>query len=249
MCTLTFIPKPRGYLLGMNRDERLTRETAMPAAIVEREGVPAVYPREGATGGTWIAGNAEGMAFALLNQNRTPGTGPKLRSRGHVIPSLIHSAGMREAVQRLEALDMSGMMPFLLTGFFPAEQSIVEWKWDGAFLKFRPWTWRARHWFSSGISDFMAAKVRGEFCQTAWQRRDAGSREWLRRVHASHAPVRGSFSICMHRAEAASVSYTEIGYDGLTLDLRYHAGHPCQALGRFDSEFALNEPRALKRAS
>jgi len=24
MCTLTFIPKPQGYLLGMNRDERLS---------------------------------------------------------------------------------------------------------------------------------------------------------------------------------------------------------------------------------
>ncbi len=31
MCTLTFIPKPQGYLLGMNRDERLTRELALRA--------------------------------------------------------------------------------------------------------------------------------------------------------------------------------------------------------------------------
>ena len=38
MCTLTFIPKPNGYLLGMNRDERLTREAALaPEATTSRQ--------------------------------------------------------------------------------------------------------------------------------------------------------------------------------------------------------------------
>jgi len=46
MCTLTFIPKPNGYLLGMNRDERLTREAALAPEATRVANVSAVYPRE-----------------------------------------------------------------------------------------------------------------------------------------------------------------------------------------------------------
>ena len=61
MCTLTFIPKPQGYLLGMNRDERLTREVALPPVAIRLQ-LPAVYPRESG-GGTWIGSNAAGITF------------------------------------------------------------------------------------------------------------------------------------------------------------------------------------------
>jgi hypothetical protein len=249
MCTLTFIPKPGGYLLGMNRDESVRRELALPPGIVQAEGVAAAYPREGVTGGTWIAVNAVGISMALLNQNRGPNAQPKLRSRGLVIPSLIHSGNMRQTVARLEKTDFTGMMPFLLSAFFPSERTIAEWKWDGSYMQTRPWTWRPRHWFSSGISDSMATQVRGAFCADAWRRRDAGSADWLRKVHASHAPVRGSFSVCVHRPEAASVSYTEIAFDGQQVGLHYRSGQPCQAVGRFDTELTLNNPLSWPVAS
>jgi hypothetical protein len=248
MCTLTFIPKPGGYLIGMNRDENRLRAAALLPFVSDREGLEAVYPREAATGGTWIAANAAGAAIAILNQNRGPEAGDKLRSRGTLIPEVIHAGNMKEVVRAVEKSDHTGMLPFLAAGFFPQQQVIVEWRWDGASLKSRPWTWRRHHWFSSGISDSLAAQVRGAFCQTAWQRRDAGSLDWMRGIHASHTPVRGSFSLCVHRPEAASVSYTEIAYDGRDVRLRYHAGQPCQALGRFDSEHVLPNPRFLAAA-
>ena len=248
MCTVTFVPKPGGYLLGMNRDESRSRERALPPAVVRAGELEAVYPRETSTGGTWIAANAAGAVMAVLNQNRGPAPLSKTRSRGDVIPSLIHMARMAEVARSLDAADFTGMMPFLLAGIFPAEQRVAEWKWDGAALQGRSWNWQPRHWFSSGISDAMAAQVRGAFCESAWRRRDAGSVEWLRRVHVSHAPVQGSFSVCVHRPEAASVSYTEIAFDGRRLDLRYHAGAPCEVLGRFDAEVVLHNPRFLTAA-
>src|SRR5215470_8723981 len=81
MCTLTFIPKPQGYLLGMNRDERLARETALAPEIVNLAGLEIIYPREN-DGGTWIGSNSAGITFALLNQNSGPNTPGKERSRG-----------------------------------------------------------------------------------------------------------------------------------------------------------------------
>jgi hypothetical protein len=248
MCTLTFIPKPQGYLLGMNRDERLTRELALAPVPITAASLPAVYPRESG-GGTWIGSNAAGITFALLNQNPGPQASVKERSRGEIIPALMESPHFSEAMRRFQQTDLRRLLPFVLVGIFPAEQIISQCQWDGNELKFLRIGWDVRHWFSSGVSDEMARKVRGSTCYESWRRRDAGSAEWLRWLHASHSPVRGSFSICVHRPDAATVSYTEVAYGGGELTMRYHAGHPCQALGRFDAEVNLPTASPIAAAS
>jgi len=248
MCTLTFIPKPQGYLLGMNRDERLTREVAIPPAPAKTSGLPAVYPGESG-GGTWIGSNVAGVTFCLLNQNPGPHSTVKERSRGEVIPALLESTRFPQAMRRFQQLKLRGLFPFVLVGIFPAEQIISQCQWDGNELKLLRIGWDIRHWFSSGVSDEMARKVRGSTCYEAWRRRDAGSAEWLRGLHASHSPVRGSFSICVHRPDAATVSYTEVALTGGDLTMRYHAGHPCQALGSFEAEVNLQAAPPIAAAS
>ena len=249
MCTLTFIPKPQGYLLGMNRDERLTRERALVPVAITDSNLRVAYPREGRGGGTWIGSNSAGITFALLNQNAGPYARMKERSRGGIIPALIGSSRFPDAMWHFQHTDLRGMMPFLLVGFFPAEQIISQCRWDGRELQFLRIGWDVHHWFSSGVSDEMARKVRDITCHEAWRRRDAASAEWLRGLHASHVPARGSFSICVHRPDAATVSYTEVAFNGDELTMRYHAGHACQALGRFDAEIVLQPPSALAVAS
>jgi hypothetical protein len=249
MCTLTFIPKPQGYLLGMNRDERLTRELALAPVAITTSNLRAAYPRESRSGGTWIGSNSSGITFALLNQNSGPYARMKERSRGEIIPALVGTSHFPEAMRRFQSMNLHGMMPFLLIGVFPAEQIISHCLWDGRELQFVRIGWDVHHWFSSGVSDEMARKVRGNTCSEAWRRRDAASAEWLRGLHASHSPARGSFSICVHRPDAATVSYTEAAFNGDELIMRYHAGHPCQALGRFDSEIILQPPSAIAVAS
>ena len=248
MCTLTFIPKPQGYLLGMNRDERLTREHALAPEAITVSGLPAVYPRENG-GGTWIGSNSAGITFAILNQNPGSPAPVKERSRGGVIPALLGSWRFPEAMRQFQETSLRGMLPFLLVGIFPQEQIISQCVWNGRELEFVRMSWEVRHWFSSGVSDEMARKLRGSTCYEAWKRRDAASAAWLRGLHASHTPVRGSFSICMHRPDAATVSYTEVGFDGGELAMRYHAGHPCRALGRFDAEVVLRATPVIAAAS
>jgi hypothetical protein len=152
-------------------------------------------------------------------------------------------------MRRFQQLDLGGMLPFLLVGVFPAEQIISQCQWEGNELQFLRIGWDVHHWFSSGVSDEMARKVRGSTCHEAWRRRDAGSTEWLRGLHASHSPVRGSFSVCVHRPDAATVSYTEVVFTAGELSMRYHAGHPCLALGRFDAEVNLQTPFPIAAAS
>ncbi len=238
MCTLSFVAKANGYLIGMNRDERLTRQLALPPQVTGAGTLEAVYPREDGSG-TWIAANALGISFALLNRNAPPTGVSKLRSRGEVIPALLESPGMRDANAKMERMDLRGILPFRLIGVFPGEAALAQWNWDSHKLQRFKLPWQARHWFSSGISDELAREVRGLTCSQAWRHRNAGSADWLRGLHASHAPTLGSFSVCMHRPDAASVSYTEIIHESTQLTMRYHAGQPCQSPGRFDSELTL----------
>ena len=243
MCTLSFIVRANGYLIGMNRDERVTRQLALAPQVTGAGTLEAVYPREDGSG-TWIASNALGISFALLNRNGSKGAA-KLRSRGSVIPALLESASLREATTIMEHMDLRGILPFRTVGFFPGEGALAQWNWDIEKLDLFKLPWQARHWFSSGISDELAREVRGLTCSQAWRRHNAGSPGWLRRLHASHAPARGSFSVCMHRPDAASVSYTEIFCEADELTMRYHAGQPCQAAGRFDSEITLRLSREI----
>ena len=47
-----------------------------------------------------------------------------------------------------------------------------------------------------------------ECAKAARNQKFEGRLNWLRRLHRSHLPERGPFSICMHRSDAATVSYT-----------------------------------------
>jgi transport and Golgi organization protein 2 len=248
MCTLSFIARANGYLIGMNRDERRTRQLAILPQATGAGTLEAVYPREDG-GGTWIAANAVGISFALLNRNSRPGSGAKLRTRGEVIPAVLESASVEEAAAILQHMDLRGMFPFRMIGFFPREATLAQWNWDSSRLELFKLPWQARHWFSSGISDELAREVRGLTCSTAWRHRNAGSDEWLRQLHSSHVPARGSFSVCMHRPDAATVSYTEIACEATTITMRYHQGHPCQEPGKFHAEVTLRAPSAAAVAA
>lgn len=249
MCTLSFVPGKSLYAIAMNRDERLIRPRAYAPRITGAGTVEAVYPREHA-GGTWIGANETGISFALLNRNWSANGNPKLRSRGEVIPPLLESCNRNKAEQRITNMDLRDIFPFRLIGFFPAERALCQWNWDAQQLEMFRLPWRSRHWFSSGISDELAREVRGLTCSEAWKLPNAGSLVWLRNLHASHAPEQGSFSICMHRQDAATVSYTEILCAADVLTMRYRAGHPCEASEQFDSVLALTiNAAALAAAS
>jgi len=227
MCTLTVIPRDQGYLLAMNRDERLTRSGAAPPSLVTVGGIAAAYPRDGA-GGTWVAANNHGIALALLNWNDvTQPDSEKKSSRGAVITALIGLASQVEVQKALQNLDLQDTWPFCLVGILPAEKNISEWRWNQKELKVEFYEWKPRHWFSSSLSDERAGSERGAACASAWRMDDAGSVAWLRRLHAGHENGPGPFSLCVHRENVGTVSYTEISCDGDRIACRYSVGNPC----------------------
>ena len=228
MCTVTFIARQRGYCLGMNRDEKLTRPTGLSPKKKTMKGQAVICPSEPG-GGTWIAVNDCGATFALINwYSITARVGGKAVSRGEVVNSVsaISSSDLADVV--LQRLPLKRINSFRLIGIFPAMRQIAEWRWDLKKLTRKNHQWKTRQWISSGSNEPVAERVRGRTFRHALRQRTAGRLDWLRRLHGSHSPRTGPFSTCMHRADAATVSYTEVTVSSCHATMRYHAGALCQ---------------------
>jgi len=199
-----------------------------------------VYPRE-SSGGTWIGCNDQGNLLALLNWNdcKSPHLGEKSKTRGLVIPELIHESVLSSTDSHYGRMSLNGVFPFRLVGVFWRERAINEWRWDGAIKQKTQFPWTRKHWFSSSLSDFSAENERGRVCEAAAAEPAAGSKVWLRSLHRSHIPGPGPFSVCVHRPDAATVSYTEVECARSAISLNYVSGNPCLKEG-FDERASLD---------
>jgi hypothetical protein len=229
MCTLSVITRDNGYLLAMNRDEKIARGAGESPEIQDLNGTTAIYPSDGA-GGTWIAANEYGISLALLNWNdvvRRPLDIRKARSRGGIIPGIASSSRMAESQAAFGVSDLERIQPFRLVAILPSEQTIGEWRWDAERLTFQAQGWHSRHWFSSSLSDRQAESLRGAACHNAQNESDTGSAPWLRRLHASHARGPGPFSLCVHRNDVRTLSYSEVVVTPGHVQMGHFRGSPC----------------------
>jgi len=212
----------------MNRDEKLARITGLPPTQQIIAGRRVLCPSEPG-GGTWIAANDGGVTFALINwysiAARVEG---EAISRGCIVNAVCTTTAGTAAAEILAALPLKQINPFRLIGIFPTSHEIVEWRWDLKRMVKKCCDWKSQQWISSGYDEPTAQRIRGRTFQRARQQQSAGSLDWLRRLHRSHAPQCGPFSTCMHRADAATVSYTEVSVSAHQSVLRHQIGATCQ---------------------
>ena len=229
MCTVSFSPRPDGYVLGMNRDEKLTRVAGLSPARRQVEGRTILSPSEPG-GGTWIGVNDAGTCFALINWYSV---GARVdvnpASRGMVVNGTITTDSPEQTAGRFAALPLACLNPFRLIGIFPRSREVVEWRWNLQRLEPCVHPWAANTWISSGLDEPGAQETRGKVFRESLLAPDAGSLEWVRRLHRSHAPARGAYSTCMHRDDASTVSYTEIALSSPRAVMRHSSGSPCCA--------------------
>ena len=230
MCTVTFLPRQRGYALAMNRDEQRARMAGLPPSKKIIGGRAVLAPSEPG-GGTWIAVNESGATLALINwysvANRVSG---ETISRGQVVQRAAAASAPERVASALAQLSLERMNPFRLIGIFSDTREIAEWRWDLKKLVRRRHRWQAQQWISSGFNESAAQRVRHQTFRRALEQTSAGSLDWLRRLHRSHSPQMGPFSTCMHRADAATVSYTEVTVSPKQNTMRHRAVSPCQCV-------------------
>lgn len=247
MCTVTFWPRRRGYALAMNRDEQIARARGLAPKRHTVAGRTALYPSEPG-GGTWIALNDAGATLALINWYAVTARVERAPvSRGEVVRAALLANRADETDRVLARLPLPRINPFRLIGVFPATAELVEWRWNLKTLARRRHRWQARQWISSGYDEPGAQRARSAVFRAARRQRDPGSLYWLRHLHASHRPERGPYSTCMHRPDAATVSYTEMAIAGGRAAMRHCNGPPCRI--RKDAGFNRATRLVLRRAS
>ncbi|MBI3418208.1 MAG: NRDE family protein [Verrucomicrobia bacterium] len=230
MCTVTLVARRNGYALGMNRDEKLTRVAGLPPAqhrVAKRD---ALFPSEPG-GGTWIGVNDAGVTFALINwysvNARVAG---HALSRGEIVKAALSAASSSSVNAMFANTPLTSVNPFRLIGVFPARRAVVEWRWNLEQLQRSEHGWQTRAWISSGFDEPGAQQTRGKIFAEALRQKSIGSADWLRRLHRSHAPERGPYCHCMHREDAATVSYTEVIVSLCIATVRYVADAPCSGV-------------------
>ena len=214
-------------MLAMNRDEQTSRPRAMGPRRHWTGSHNALYPSE-TGGGTWIGINDAGLSLALINWYAKPQRDRALCvSRGIVIPHLLAADDLAGVGLLFSDLPMSRINPFRLIAVSLAGHAVSEWRWDGAVLECRRHGWKRGHWFSSGFDEALVNRKRAGMVRAAAAAVSARTSAWLRQLHNSHQPERGAFSVCMHRQDAQTVSYTEILATRRMAQMRYAAGPPC----------------------
>jgi hypothetical protein len=228
MCTLSFLPAEGGFHLLMNRDEQRSRPLAMPPDIRQCDAFRALYPSEHG-GGTWIGINERGLTIALINwYSRRQLAATPAFSRGAIIPKLLTAESPRDVEILMRALPIGQLNPFRLVVISARERSIEEFRSDTASLEKVCFAWERHHWFSSGFDEPEAIQRRAKTCANEPDHSGDAPLTRLRHLHRSHEPEMGPFSICMHREDACTVSYTEITATETLATISYHDRSPCE---------------------
>jgi len=227
MCTVSWIHQDDGYHLLCNRDELHTRKPALPPRVLERSDVRFIAPIDGDHGGSWIGVNEFGLSLCLLNryQDGEPSVIGSKKSRGLLLAGLMDAPGRADVHNCILETDLSRFQPFTLVALEPQKKALLV-HWTGRECVSDLDGEGAMPLTSSSYDSVGVAESR----QHCFERLGGGSgrtAELLARFHASHEPMRGPYSTCMHRDDARTVSFSWIRVAAGKIEFCYHPVSPC----------------------
>jgi hypothetical protein len=217
MCTVTIAPHPdlkRGQAhtirVVCNRDELRSRAIATPPTVERCGARQAILPRDPQAGGTWIAANDAGLVFVLLNAtscNDAPISNPT--SRGSIIPGLLGSQSLEEAICLAKRMDVGHFYPFRLVLLNRLDVVELAREKSRLVVRERSSTGSPRLFTSSGLGDELVAAPR----RALFREHFSTGADWHAQQDAFHRhrwPGREHVSVLMCRPDAQTVSRTEI---------------------------------------
>jgi len=226
VCTVSWVHQESGYQLFCNRDEKLSRPVALSPRLRTREGVRFVSPIDAAAGGTWIGVNEFGISICLLNGAPQTDSRPRT-SRGLLIPRLISAGSRLDVMERMQGVDLETFAPFTIVVLDAAKGTSVV-TWDGQSTREMSRGDVCMPLISSSFDpDGVANARRQEFLKRRIAEGAANER-LLTGFHSSHGERKGAYSTCMHRADAETVSFSQIRVTESEIEFAYSPGAPCQ---------------------
>lgn len=129
MCTLSWKPVEKGYVLFFNRDESRRRAAARAPSLQKNKGVSYLAPTDPVGGGTWLLVNEYGLSIGLLNNyavtSATAITGAS--SRGLLPLNCADCASVAEAIGRITSMSLNAYPPFHLVVMAMDEATMLTW--------------------------------------------------------------------------------------------------------------------------
>ena len=168
MCTVSFIPSNDKFFITSNRDEKLSRKTAISPGMFEYNGQKLFFPKDADAGGAWIVMKENGDAAVLLNGafiNHTAEP-PYRLSRGIILLDIFSTEKPSVTFAKINLGDIEPFTLVLLENNY-----LYEFRWDGAekFCKqlkiTMPYIWssatlydgfiikKREQWFASFLND------------------------------------------------------------------------------------------------
>jgi hypothetical protein len=226
MCTVTVLRNGDTLRVACNRDERRERPLAHPPFITLADGVQVLTPQDPQGRGTWIAASSSGLVFALLNAH-SPGAPPAQapRSRGLVIPALVHALSLEEVAFRVADLPAEQFAPFRLVvaDLLHASEFVFE---EG---EWRAVMHRLAHpllFTSSSLGDVIVEGPR----RLLFEQMFATRASWTPAAqqdafHAHRWRDRPAVSVHMSRPDACTVSTTTVEVTARQVRMLYKPAH------------------------
>lgn len=228
MCTVSWLRRAGGYELFCNRDERHTRKSAGLPSLRETRGVRFVAPTDGDHGGSWLGVNEAGLTLCLLNayEGAQPAARDDYRSRGLLLTDLMDCLSVEGVRGRLSGADLGSYRPFTLAALSAREPALLV-HWRNSVKTFDE---DGDAWVPLTSSSYRAAEVTAAR-ESVFRRMAVGAGAvtpaMLGEFHRSHDAAGGASSVCMHREDAATVSFSRVRVGAGRIELAYEPLSPC----------------------
>ena len=157
---------------------------------------------------------------------RPPGVRMARASRGLLVHELIGESSASGVCDALQRCDVSMYAPFTLAVLEP-DSPVAVAEWNGESIAITRRAQGLMPLTSSSLDPQGVARRRNaEFARMA--RGQAVDAALLCRFHESHATGPSAYSTCMHRSDAATVSFSWIKVRPFEIDFFYSPAAPCQ---------------------
>jgi hypothetical protein len=239
VCTLSWTATGAALEVFFNRDERNTRGPEIAPRVETDAGVAFVAPRDSDQGGSWVGANDRGLVAGLLN-----GYDPRdslveaAVSRGGLVLAALARRDPESAAAAISELDLARSRSFVLALLSPQREPVVL-RWNRERLLVASGDSVRAPLISSSIAGVeVEARRRSVFAslQSPW------SAAALEAAHRSHRHGPSAYSVCMHREDGATRSFTRIGVGAESVRLSWFAGSPCRGA----APIVVELPRALR---
>ncbi|WP_028469142.1 NRDE family protein [Neptunomonas japonica] len=218
MCTVSWLINQNGYQLFFNRDEQRSRSKALPPQHGNINGVAVIMPKDPDGGGSWISVNERGFSLCLLNFYQGDMPSGSLYSRGQLLKSLSCCDDINAFNEQLTLLDLECYAPFTILAF-ELYSGVKGYQWDGR--KLVQLNVNSPLTSSSVMFDKVSAARINSYCASM----NTSQQHIL--YHSGHHPDKGYQSVCMHRSDAKTVSFSHICVSSEQASFTYVDGSPC----------------------